>query len=45
MIGTAQITTLVEQRLNTKEIKFWDSLQNLKIKSFTTNQEENSENG
>ena len=35
-IGTAQMTTFVEQRLNTNEVTFWDSLPNLKIKTFAT---------
>ncbi|KAJ8034477.1 hypothetical protein HOLleu_21334 [Holothuria leucospilota] len=32
--GTSQMTTFVEQRLNTNEKKFWDPLPNLKIKTF-----------
>ena len=34
-IGTAQMT-FVEQRLNTNEVKFWDSLPNLKIRTSAT---------
>ena len=35
-IGTAQMTTFVEQILNTKEVKFGDSLPNPKIKTYVT---------
>ena len=34
--GTAQMTMFVEQRLNTNNTNFWDSLPNLKIKTFAS---------
>lgn len=35
-LGTAQMEKFVEQRLNTNEVKFWDALPNLKIKTYAT---------
>ena len=35
-LGRAQMTTFVEERLNTNEVLFWNALPNLKIKTFTT---------
>jgi len=35
-LGTAQIKTFVEQRLNTNDVLFWNVLPNLKIKTFNT---------
>ena len=34
--GTAQMNMFVEQRLNTNNTNFWDSLPNLKIKTFAS---------
>ena len=36
-LGKLQMTTFVEQRLNTNEKKFWDPLPNLKVKTFVLN--------